>query len=68
MYFDTLHKRQHTYAEIRFTQTEFTYSSVALWPIWINETDVIAELAVFTSSVLFNFHFSSFSVQLLNLT
>jgi len=41
--------------------------SVVLQPIRIKETGVIAELAVFTLSVVSNFHFFSFSAILLNL-
>jgi len=37
---------QQTYAKFRVMQTSFTYSSVALQPIHINDTCVIAELIV----------------------
>ena len=35
---------QHVHAKIRVTQTALTYSSMALQPIYINETCVISEL------------------------
>jgi hypothetical protein len=37
---------QQTYPKFRVMQTPFTYSSVALQPIRINDTCVIAELVV----------------------
>jgi len=62
MYFHKSRKTQQACAELRLTQTAFPYSSVALQPIRVKETGVIAELTVFTLSVVSNFHFL-FSIQ-----
>jgi hypothetical protein len=35
---------RHMYVEVRITQTEFTYLSITLQPICINETHLITEL------------------------
>ena len=37
-----LRDSQHAYAEFRFIQTAFIYSSLALYPIRVNETRVTA--------------------------
>jgi len=67
MYFHKSPKNQHACEELRLTQTALPYSSVTLQPIRVKETGVIAELTVFTLSVVSNFHFSSFSAILLYL-
>jgi len=61
MYFHKSRKNQQACAELRLTQTALPNSSVALQPINVKETGVIAELTVFTLSVVSNFHFFSFS-------
>ena len=67
MYFLKSRKSQHACAKLRLTQTALPYSPVVLQIIRVKETGVIAELTVFTLSVVSNFHFSSFSAILLYL-